>query len=595
MNELTPTYLEADFATLKQKFISILQNNDTFKDYNFEGSNITMLIELLSYLSEMNTYYANKLAKNMFLDTTDIYETASLMANLRGYYPKGYIASKLKLNVTLNVDEFSINIPNPGDQIYIPKYFPFESGLQFDGEDINFITPRDYTFTIPLTATDTYEFQIELKQGEVETLSYNGEDVINNVIYLPFFNFDNDVPPYEESSSIVVYVNGEPWTRVDNFVDDYSNLVDDDKVYRFEYNKFQQYCIRFSTAHSIPKSTDQIRIFALKTLGEGGSIASFTINEFENVQNIPSIQGNTFQYNDNYFIRNVTKNYGVWATRISIENRENSYGALNPETIRQIVSNSTNVLQSQYRNVTRKDYNGFLETYQDVVKANSWGENEINPYNTQEYNKVYLSVIPNRWDDSTILVDEDNWIITPGLTATINIPSEYTEIYVNKMKEYLEPKKYLNTFETFVLPELVYFILDIGIKVKRLYNFTNVKNDVEEKLKYYFRTNYRNFNEIIDFKDLHNFILDIKQVSTTNNFSNVRGIDNLVIRDIMTYTPSITADQNLIYEPNDQKLYPQYTKELVDMSNDNLLRPIKLGFNQFPVLLPEGCTYNNEE
>lgn len=595
MNDLTPTYLETDFATLKQKFISILQNNDTFKDYNFEGANITMLIELLSYLSEMNTYYANKLAKNMFLDTTDIYETASLMANLRGYYPKGYVTSKLNLRVTIDVSDYLTDVPNPGDQIYIPKYFPFESGLQFDGEDINFITPKDYTFTIPPTAVDTYEFDIELKQGRVETLSYTGEDVINNVIYLPFFNFDHDVSPYEEASSIVLYVNGEPWRRVDNFIDDYSNLVDDDKVYRFEYNKFQKYCIRFSAAHSIPKITDQIRIFAITTLGENGNIASFTINEFENIQNIPNIDGNVFEYGDSYFIQNITKNYGVLGTKISIENRENSYGALNPESIREVVDNSTGVLQSQYRNVTRNDYNKYLESYQDVVKANSWGENEINPYNTTEYNKVYLSVIPNRWDDSTILVEEANWIISPGLTATINIPDEYTDLYVNKMKEYLEPKKYLNAFETFVLPELVYFILNLGIKVKRLYNFTNVKNDVEAKLQYYFRTSYRNFNEVIDFKTIHNFILDTSIVSTTNSFNNVKGIDNLIIRDIVTYTPSITADKTTIYEPNYQKLYPQYTKEAYGSTTDNMLRPIKLGYNQFPVLLPDGCTYNNEE
>jgi hypothetical protein len=210
MNELNPTYLEADFNSLKQKFISILQNNDTFKDYNFEGSNITMLIELLSYLSELNTYYVNKLAKNMFLDTTDVYETASLMANLRGHYPKGYIAPKVKLIIDVTVDEFSVSIPNPGDQLYIPKYFPFETGLQYNDEDIFYITPKDYTFSIPVTATDTYQMEIELKQGVIETLSYTGEDVINNVIYLPFYSFDHDTEPYDEESSIVLYVNGEP-------------------------------------------------------------------------------------------------------------------------------------------------------------------------------------------------------------------------------------------------------------------------------------------------------------------------------------------------------------------------------------------------
>jgi hypothetical protein len=63
-----------------------------------------MLIELLSYLSEMNVYYLNKLAKNMFIESTEVYETASMMANLRGYYPKGYSSAKVNLTVEVTVD-----------------------------------------------------------------------------------------------------------------------------------------------------------------------------------------------------------------------------------------------------------------------------------------------------------------------------------------------------------------------------------------------------------------------------------------------------------------------------------------------------------
>jgi len=596
MNDLTPTYLEADFNSLKQKFITILQNNDTFKDYNFEGSNITMLIEMLSYLSELNTYYVNKLAKNMFLDTTDVYETASLMANLRGYYPKGYIAARVNLTIELSVDEFSVPMPNPGDQIYIPRFFPFETGLQANDENIFYLTTQDYTFTIPEDAgTSIQEFEIELTQGTVETFSYTGEDIINNVIYLPFYSFDQDTEPYGDDGSLIMYVNGEPWTRVENFIDDYSNLDDNDKVYRFEYNKFQEYCIRFSAAHSVPKVSDQIRIVALKTLGNDGNIASFTISEFEISQSIPSLNtSNEFEFNDTYFMYNLTKGSWVRKDYITIENRDSSFGSANPETISNIISSSSATVQSQYRNITSKDYNSYLETYQDIVKANSWGENEVNPYNTQEYNKVYISVIPNRWTDSTITVEPSSWVISPSVTADVDYPLEYSQDYINKIKEYLEPKKYLNTFETFVLPELVYFIFDIGIKIKRLYNFTKVKDDVEAKLAHYFETQNRNFHEVIDFKDIHNFILDMAQVSDSNSFINIKGVDNLIIRDIVTLTPSITADVNHIYEPNTNLLYPQYTRETFDNFSDNILRPIKLGFNQFPVLVLDGCVFENE-
>ncbi|NCD00056.1 MAG: hypothetical protein EOL95_10200 [Bacteroidia bacterium] len=75
MSELIPSYLETDFYTLKQRLNDLLANSDTFKDYNYSGSNISLLIDMLSYLSELNTFYINKLSKNMFLDTTDVYET----------------------------------------------------------------------------------------------------------------------------------------------------------------------------------------------------------------------------------------------------------------------------------------------------------------------------------------------------------------------------------------------------------------------------------------------------------------------------------------------------------------------------------------
>lgn len=594
MNELTPTYLEADFQSLKTKLISVLKTNSLFRDYNFEGANITMLIELLSYVAELNTYYVNKLAKNMFLDTTEVYETASLMANLRGYYPKGYISPKVTLNVTVDVHEYLPTIPNPGDQIYIPKYYPFKTGLTYEDEEIVYVTPKDYTFSIPTSAVDSETFEIELKQGSIETLSYTGEDIINGVIYLPFFTFDNDTAPYEEASSIVVYVNGVPWTRVENFIDDYSNLEDDNNVYRFEYNKFQEYCLRFSTAHNIPKTTDQIKIFVLKTLGTNGNIASYSITEFENIENIPYFNNNDFAYQDSYFVKNITKDYGVSLNNIEVENPEASYGGAMPETINEIVSNSTSTLQSQYRNITKNDYNSYLEEHADIIKANCWGENEINPYNTQEYNKVYVSLIPATWGTSTISTEPSSWTITEGLSAEILLPNEYSTTFVNKIKEYLEPKKFLNTFEYFTLPELVYFVFDIGIKVKRLYNYTNVKNDVEAKLQYFFETNKRNFNEVIDFKEIHNYILNTTIKSDSNTFSNVRGIDSLVIRDITTFTPSISGDSTIIYEPNDERLYPQYTKPIYDATTDNILRPIELGFNQFPILIVDGCTYENE-
>lgn len=600
MKDLTPSYLETDFLTLKQKLISILQSSETFKDYNFEGSNITMLIELLSYLSELNVYYVNKLAKNMFLESTEVYETASMMANLRGYYPRGYTSAKVDLSVSVTVDPWDENIPQPGDQLFIPAWFPINTGLtdETSGEDIVYLTTNDSTITISPSAVGTYEFDLTVTQGTIETLSYTGEDVINNTIFLPFFNFDHGISDdgtyTDDNTSIVLYVNGTPWTRVDNFIKDYSNIEENDNIYRLDYNKFGQYNIKFSSANNVPGITDQIRIFIIRTLGEAGSVSAFTFTDFENTQEIPVLNGNTFDTIDSYFIKNITKDYNVNKALITISNEFESYNASDPESITEVIDSTLGVLESQYRNVTGNDYKAHLETHFDVVKANAWGEQEVNPGDTREYNKVYLSIIPSHWDTSTITLSAIDWIITPGLTAEVNLPEEYNSNFINTLKSYLEPRRYLNNYETFVIPDLVYFGFDIGIKVKRMYNFNVVKTDVENKLKYYFNEYNRNFNEVIDFKDIHNYILDISKVSEEDKFSNVRGIENLVIRDIFTYTTSLSGNNEVIYEPNLLKNYPQYTVDELSSNYNNLLRPIKLGYNQFPILLDEACQYLNE-
>jgi hypothetical protein len=116
-NDLIPNYLEVDYDTLKDRLSSLMQKSDTFKDYNYEGANITMLIELVSYLSELTTYYNNKIAKNIFPETADQYDTVhSISSGIQGYNPKGYVSGTLDLTITVVIgDEIS-----PGDQLYIP-------------------------------------------------------------------------------------------------------------------------------------------------------------------------------------------------------------------------------------------------------------------------------------------------------------------------------------------------------------------------------------------------------------------------------------------------------------------------------------------
>jgi hypothetical protein len=154
---------------------SVLKARDTFKDFNFEGSNISVLIELLAYSMELNTYYQNKIAKNVYLESADLYDTAHRLSKQKGYYPKGYLSSYTTVTVTLSGGY------TPGDQIFVPAYSSFSTE-----EGITYLTTTDHTFNIPSSASAlSYNIDLDVKEGELQILNYTAEDLVDNKIILP--------------------------------------------------------------------------------------------------------------------------------------------------------------------------------------------------------------------------------------------------------------------------------------------------------------------------------------------------------------------------------------------------------------------------
>jgi len=149
---LTPEYLETDFLSMKEKLINLLSNTDTFRDYNYEGANITLLLELVSYLGDLTNFYMNEIAKNVYPDTTNLYETTHSLVSQRGYTPKGYISAEidLKITVTRYNEDNTIEYFKEGDQLYIPSWYPLNTGITNNNDDnIWYTTILPQTITIP--------------------------------------------------------------------------------------------------------------------------------------------------------------------------------------------------------------------------------------------------------------------------------------------------------------------------------------------------------------------------------------------------------------------------------------------------------------
>jgi hypothetical protein len=662
MSNLTPDYRDIDFQTMVARLRTLLSDTESFKDYDLEGANITILMELVSYVGDLNTYFTNKLAQNIHTETANVYEVVHSLVRQQGHEPSGYIGAELVMKVRVYQTSEAPAVVNftTGDQLLIPQWFSMDTGLKDStGSPIYYTLTEDFTYTA--TAGDVgvgyAEFEITLRQGIPlsEPLEYTGEDIVSNQIVLPFRNWDMSTYPYDDSPlSIEVLVGDaeEGWVRISDFFDEISGLVEENNAYMLTYDKYERSVLAFSNTRNIPALTDAIKVFVLETLGLDGLITKLVYSTTLVDGRLEQTTGTTPSTSDIFgqerpFITNISKSFVIPVDQYTVENEEGSYGASNPQTLEELKDSGMAAANSQQRNVTKTDYMGNLEARGDITVANAWGEQEENPnvLVLENYNKAYISTIPTGWENGVYtevdVFSHEVGTDFSGLPASppnfINFPDDYNSDWVIELLAYLEPRKMLGIYEQFELPELVYFRLDFGLKTKRTYSWIDVKETIKRKLVYYFSNPNRKFGDVIDFREIHDYILDVSNVSDTDDFALVRGIQHLVIRDVLTYrdpariedgvsteeipnsNPSTTyceamggtiepgnvcsidseIDEMYIYEENIYNYFPYWvdTSTPDAHATDNVynqLRPIQLGYKQFPQLSIDFCVFTKE-
>lgn len=565
MKFLTPDYINVDFENIKSNIIETLKNDEVFKDYNYEGSNITLIIELLSYITELNLYYNNKIAENVFPDTVTLYENASRLAQWLGYYPRGYRSSQCPLTLSITQDYVG-QYWEEGDELNVSLWTNFTGSI--DDESVNFVSDSSF-LTSPDNST-SYSFDIDVRQGVQKTYMYHGFDVIDNKIVLPNLKFDH-LDPDSEGDSIWVLINDTYWERVYNFFEDYSEWQGNSNVYRLLFDKYKNYVIEFSSAHKVPKSTDEIRVFILETAAEEGNVASSTITTTP----------------EDYIIYNTTKDINIPLDVTQFWNPIAAVGGSTFESIEEIKNNAKMHTYTQNRCVTSSDYSKFLETKSDIAKAFVWGQQEERSNKFSDINKIWIACIPDRWGTLTINVDVQDWELESGKSGTIEVPQSYAQSYKNRIKNYVEHRDIINNKKDFRVPDLVYFAFSIGLKTKNTYNFARVMNDITRKLDYYFSIPMQEFGTTIDFRDISEFIKDPNITAENDAFRNIRGIQHFTFREI--FVSHEIGDYNVYYPEN----YPKYKYPIEDWY-DNTLRPIVLWNYQFPRVKTNLCTFVQE-
>jgi hypothetical protein len=127
---------ELDFESIKTQFKDYLRSQTQFKDYNFEGSNMSVFLDVLSYNTFQNNFYANMAINEMFLDSAVLKNSVMSHAKELNYLPRSRRSARAVVNVTIR------DFATVGQTIVIPEYSSFSTSFQ--GTTYDFVNSVAY-------------------------------------------------------------------------------------------------------------------------------------------------------------------------------------------------------------------------------------------------------------------------------------------------------------------------------------------------------------------------------------------------------------------------------------------------------------------
>ena len=233
-------FTNLDFEDIKAQIKDFLRSNSTFTDFDFEGSNFSVLIDTLAYNTYINAFNANLVANESFLDSATIRENVVSLARNIGYVPR----SKTAATATINLSDINLGPTNDAT----PRFLTLRSGLVCVGSSENttyrFSIPDDITSSRVVDVNGTsfakFETPITVYQGTLLQRVYlidNSQD--------QRFIIDS---PNIDSSTLRVYVRGTSDVglgRKYSMVDNILNITKTSEIYLAQEVQDEKYEILF--------------------------------------------------------------------------------------------------------------------------------------------------------------------------------------------------------------------------------------------------------------------------------------------------------------------------------------------------------------
>lgn len=385
---------DLDFNSIKTNLKTYLKSQTVFQDYNFEGSGLSTLLNILSYNTHYNAYYLNMVANEMFLDTAVLRSSVISHAKLLNYTPKSAAAPAAYINVVSNqVSSASLTLP---------KFTRFQSEA-IDGVNYTFIT-KDSTTVNAVANTATF-LNVEIVQGEPInwTFPYDVSANPKQLFVLPDTSIDTSTLLIQvQKSSIDTSV--ETYTLCQNV----TNINGGSFVYFLQEGLSNNYEIYFGDG-ILGKSLDNGNIVLISYITTNGNAAASAAN---------------FVLLDNL----ATGNNSISTTEIA------SKGA-SKESIDSIKFNAPKSYSAQGRAVTKDDYIAILQNNSLGYKFDSinvWGGAENVP---PVYGQVFISIKPSGGYALTQTQKDKliNFVIRPVSVITVKpaiLDPDYTYLVI---------------------------------------------------------------------------------------------------------------------------------------------------------------------
>ena len=321
-----------DFDAIKSNLKTFLQGQTSFQDYDFEGSSLNILLDILSYNTHYMAYLANMSTNELYLDSADIRNNIVSLAKMIGYTPSSPRAPLASIDVTLN--------NATGTSVTMSKGTIFTTSV--NDVTYQYVNNSDVTIT-PIAGV--YKFSsLPIYEGSLVTFKYTVDSTdVDQKFIIPSANAD--------TSTLLVKVqnsSSDTTTNTYSLAGGYNNVTETSKVYFIQEGQDGKYEVYFGDGvNGIALSDGNIVILEYivtnKTVSNGASSYS--------------LSGNIGGFTD-----------------VTIATVSNSQGGSESETDESIRHNAPLQYAAQDRAVTTTDYESLVKSiYPNALSVSAWG------------------------------------------------------------------------------------------------------------------------------------------------------------------------------------------------------------------------------